>query len=36
MNYGAAVRRRIQFIPILLLLAAVGLSKVELKVRWRR
>lgn len=36
MNYGAAVRRRIQFIPILLLLAAVGLSKVELEVRWRR
>jgi hypothetical protein len=34
MNYGAAVRRRIQFIPILLLLAVVGLSNVEFDVRW--
>lgn len=34
MNYGAAVRRRIQFIPILLLLAVIGLSNVELDVRW--
>ncbi|SHG37635.1 hypothetical protein [Halobaculum gomorrense] len=34
MNYGAAVRRRIQFIPILLLLTVVGLSNVEFDVRW--
>jgi len=34
MNYGAAVRRRIQFIPILLLFAVVGLSNVELEVHW--
>lgn len=34
MNYGAAVRRRIQFIPILLLLTVIGLSNVEVEVRW--
>lgn len=34
MNYGAAVRRRIQFVPILLLLAVIGLSNVEFDVRW--
>lgn len=35
MNYGAAVRRRIQFIPIILLFAAVGLSKLKLHINWR-
>jgi dolichyl-diphosphooligosaccharide--protein glycosyltransferase len=34
MDYVAAVRRRIQFIPILLFLAVVGLSNVEFDVRW--
>jgi len=34
MNYGAAVRRRIQFVPILLLLTVIGLSNIELDVRW--
>jgi hypothetical protein len=32
MNYGAAVRRRISFIPIILLLTVIGLSKVRIKV----
>jgi hypothetical protein len=36
MNYGAAVRRRIQFVPILLLLAVIGLSKTSLDIRWKR
>jgi hypothetical protein len=36
MNYGAAVRRRIQFIPIILLFATIGLSNVNLDVRWQR
>jgi len=35
MNYGAAVRRRIQFVPILLLLTVIGLSNVEFDLRWR-
>jgi hypothetical protein len=34
MNYGAAVRRRIQFIPIILIFAVIGLSNVEFDVRW--
>ncbi|MFB9811040.1 hypothetical protein [Haloarcula sebkhae] len=34
MNYGAAVRRRIQFVPILLLIAVIGLSNIELNVHW--
>lgn len=34
MNYGAAVRRRIQFIPIILLLAVIGLSKLQIEIRW--
>jgi hypothetical protein len=33
MNYAAAVRRRIQFIPIIILLAVVGLSRLRIKVR---
>lgn len=33
MNYGAAVRRRIQFIPIIILLAVVGLSRLRIEVR---
>jgi hypothetical protein len=33
MNYGAAVRRRIQFIPILILIAAIGMSNIRIKVR---
>ncbi|MCF2206136.1 hypothetical protein KI372_01660 [Halobacterium salinarum] len=36
MNYGAAVRRRIQFIPLLLLLAVIGLSTIDIDVRWRQ
>ncbi|MXR50422.1 hypothetical protein GRX03_02215 [Halovenus sp. WSH3] len=35
MNYGAAVRRRIQFIPILLLLGVIGLSDLEVEINWR-
>lgn len=31
MNYGAAVRRRIQFVPILLLLAVIGLAHVRFR-----
>lgn len=31
MNYGASVRRRIQFVPILILLAVIGLSTVKVK-----
>ncbi|MBX0296637.1 glycosyltransferase family 39 protein [Haloarcula nitratireducens] len=34
MNYGAAVRRRIQFVPILILIGVVGLSNVRFNVRW--
>lgn len=34
MNYGAAVRRRIQFVPILVILAVIGLSNVKLDIRW--
>jgi len=34
MNYGAAVRRRIQFVPVLLLLAVIGLSNLRLDIRW--
>jgi 4-amino-4-deoxy-L-arabinose transferase-like glycosyltransferase len=33
MNYGAAVRRRIQFIPIIILLAVVGFSRLRIKIR---
>ncbi len=33
MNYGAAVRRRIQFIPILILLAVIGISNVRVKIQ---
>jgi len=35
MNYGAATRRRIQFVPVLLLLVVIGLSNVKLDVRWK-
>jgi predicted membrane-bound mannosyltransferase len=33
MNYGAAVRRRILFVPILLILATIGLSNIRVRVR---
>lgn len=33
MNFGAAFRRRIQFVPLIVLLGTVGLP--ELRVRWR-
>lgn len=33
MNYGAAVRRRIQFIPILILFAVVGISNIRLRIK---
>lgn len=33
MNYGAAVRRRIQFVPIIILLGVIGLSNVRVKIR---
>lgn len=33
MNYGAAIRRRILFVPILLLLAVVGLSRIDVEIR---
>lgn len=32
MNYGAAVRRRIQFLPVLFVLASVALSHVSIRV----
>lgn len=32
MNYGSAVRRKIQFIPILLLISMVGMPKIKLQV----
>ncbi|WP_436903769.1 hypothetical protein [Halovenus halobia] len=35
MNYGAAVRRRIQFIPILLLLGVIALSDLKVEIHWR-
>ncbi|WP_440992278.1 hypothetical protein [Haloarchaeobius baliensis] len=33
MNYGAAVRRRIQFVPILLLLGVIGASRLGVNIR---
>jgi hypothetical protein len=33
MNYGAAVRRRIQFVPVLLVFGVVGLSEVDVEFR---
>lgn len=33
MNYGAAVRRRIQFVPVIILIAVIGLSKLRVQLR---
>lgn len=36
MNYGAAVRRRIQFVPVIAILAVIGLSRLTVEVRTAR